>query len=82
MPNLLGLGLDFEAYGEALLFLGKENQSGLDKALLYGFELALGTGRLKLAIGFCFNAEVDDNVKLINNDNNFYFNIKYNWIRN
>ncbi|MBO4859036.1 MAG: hypothetical protein J5527_11045 [Treponema sp.] len=82
MPNLLGLGLDFEAYGEALLFFGKENQSGLDKALLYGFELALGTGRLKLAIGFCFDAEVDDNVKLINNDNNFYFNIKYNWIRN
>ena len=84
IPNLWGIGFDFEAYAELPMFFGKTGQSGFDKLLIAGAELAINTGRTKLAIGYHFNLDIFEDAKdfLIQDSTKFYMTVKYNWIRN
>ena len=84
IPNLWGIGFDFEAYAELPMFFGKKDQNGFDKLLIAGVELAINTGRTKFAMGYHFDLDVFDENKnfLFQDASKFYMTVKYNWIRN
>ena len=84
MPNILGIGLDLEAYAELPMFFGKKDQRGFDKLMIAGAEIAINTGRTKLAMGYHFHLDLFEETKnfLIQDTDKFYVTVKYNWIRN
>lgn len=79
-----GIGFDLEAYAELPMFFGKTGQSGFDKLLIAGVELAINAGRTKFAMGYHFDLDVFDENKnfLFQDASKFYMTVKYNWIRN
>lgn len=81
IQNIANIGLDSEFYGEFLINFAGEKQFEVDEYVIGGYELAINSGRTKMAFGASYNFYSIQNHTDFFDNFNCYFTFKYNGLR-